>query len=793
MSLTFHLIPHTHWDREWFLTRATYQARLVPVLDEALDQLERDTNARFLLDGQTILLEDYLAVRPENEARIDALVKRGALEIGPWYVLSDLLIPSAASLRRNLEEGTRDSARFGKRLDVLYSPDAFGHPGWLPQLAAEFGIRRGVIRRGLGLPWDFYRWETPTGEHLLVHHLRKGGYDIAVDLAEAGSRLSKVWKPIRLELVKHAVTDEIAVFLGADHHAMMRDVSALCASLQALEPNSRVRISGLTEFFDAAERAGAEFPVVRGELRRGGEHTWVLQDVHSARSRVKRHHGRAESELSRIAEPLVQLAGGKGGIDREGLLRLAWRTLLQCQFHDTLAGTTSDEVQLEQTVRLNAVQSLASELSRTNLNELIGHDPDSAREHPEQVVPSLVLWNATDHSRSGVMAAELSFFATDVLVGPPTGKLPRVGAGYHPFVLVTPSGDLIPIQVIRVEAGDERIDAMRHYPDQDAVDKVTIAFAAPQLIPGEVLRLTTRVSDVKCVDEGLEVTEGLLSNRFVTVSISETGEITLADKQSGKVFNRLCQLQDEGDSGDLYTFSSAVADDECVAEARSQAIVTSGPLVGSIETKWCLRSLERGEIGLRLLVTLYADAPIVRLRLDIENRAVNHRLRARFPIGGRGAIAGAAIGVEHREPVLPDVRIGSIEREVRTAPAHGFVAAAEGKRGLAICQPNFFEYEATAGGDILVTLVRSVGQLSRNDLPERLGHAAWPVATPDAQEQGTHSIEMTVVPVEEAAIQRPGELERLAEAANVGVRAVFVRDYVTSPRSSSPKRRSTGL
>ena len=32
--VTFHLIPHTHWDREWYLTRAAFQARLVPVLDE---------------------------------------------------------------------------------------------------------------------------------------------------------------------------------------------------------------------------------------------------------------------------------------------------------------------------------------------------------------------------------------------------------------------------------------------------------------------------------------------------------------------------------------------------------------------------------------------------------------------------------------------------------------------------------------------------------------------------------------------------------------------------------------
>src|SRR5688500_19811227 len=151
-ALTLHLITHTHWAREWYLTRAAFQARLVPVVDEVIAQLERDPEARFVLDGQTALLEDYLAVRPGQEGHLAALVDRGALEIGPWYILSDLLIPAAVSLRRNLELGAGDAARFGQRLVVLSSPDAVGHPAELPALAAEFNLRRAVVRRGLGRP-----------------------------------------------------------------------------------------------------------------------------------------------------------------------------------------------------------------------------------------------------------------------------------------------------------------------------------------------------------------------------------------------------------------------------------------------------------------------------------------------------------------------------------------------------------------------------------------------------------------------------------------------------------------
>src|SRR5919109_5428942 len=148
---TYHLIPHTHWDREWYLTRAEFVCRLVPALDDLIARLESEPGFRaFLLDGQTVHLGDYLAVRPEMEKRVRGLVASGRLQVGPWYVLADELVPSGESLVRNLLVGRADAERFGGRLDVLYSPDAFGHPAIWPVLAAEFGVRCGVLWRGLG-------------------------------------------------------------------------------------------------------------------------------------------------------------------------------------------------------------------------------------------------------------------------------------------------------------------------------------------------------------------------------------------------------------------------------------------------------------------------------------------------------------------------------------------------------------------------------------------------------------------------------------------------------------------
>ncbi|PYO73166.1 MAG: hypothetical protein DMD64_08270 [Gemmatimonadetes bacterium] len=190
----FHLIPHTHWDREWYLPRAAFHARLIPMLDELIERLQGDTSFRtFLLDGQTVIGEDYLRARPEREADIKALVKTGRLQVGPWYVLADELIPSAESLIRNLLLGSADAERLGGRLDVLYSPDAFGHPAVLPTLAREFGLKYGILWRGLGgrpgQARDFFRWRGADGggREMLLWHLPPDGYEIGAALPGAGA------------------------------------------------------------------------------------------------------------------------------------------------------------------------------------------------------------------------------------------------------------------------------------------------------------------------------------------------------------------------------------------------------------------------------------------------------------------------------------------------------------------------------------------------------------------------------------------------------------------------------
>ena len=121
------VVAHTHWDREWYAPFQTFRLALVDLLDALLDLLEAEPPFRcFLLDGQMAMVDDYLEVRPEKEARLRRLVTSGRLAVGPFYVLADEFLVSGETLIRNLELGLERSATLGGAMPVGYLPNMSG-------------------------------------------------------------------------------------------------------------------------------------------------------------------------------------------------------------------------------------------------------------------------------------------------------------------------------------------------------------------------------------------------------------------------------------------------------------------------------------------------------------------------------------------------------------------------------------------------------------------------------------------------------------------------------------------
>src|SRR6478672_4852500 len=234
------VVPHTHWDREWYLPFEQFRLRLGAVVDGVLDTLEGDDSfTSFTLDGQAIVLEDYLKVRPENEGRLRALLEAGRLEVGPSYVLPDEILVGGESLVRNLLLGRRVCRRFGvEPSGAGYLPDSFGHPSQLPQILAGFGIRTFLFSRGMGDEIDdlgvVFRWRAGPEEvvacQMLPHYdnfARLTWYD------DAEERVRGIVERFG-ELLRGAGQDEIVLANGSrseEHTSELQSRSDLVCRL----------------------------------------------------------------------------------------------------------------------------------------------------------------------------------------------------------------------------------------------------------------------------------------------------------------------------------------------------------------------------------------------------------------------------------------------------------------------------------------------------------------------------------------------------------------------------------
>jgi len=611
---------------------------------------------------------------------------------------------------------------------------------------------------------------------VLLYHLPPDGYEVGAALPADTVPLAEAWPRLRAALTARATTSHVAVFVGADHHAAHPEVARLREALAGLEPQADVRISRLEDFLSACAEEAGHLPELSGELRWSYGYTWTLQGVHGTRASLKRRHSEAELWLERVGEPLAALAAGAGLGDQRPILHHAWRSLVRSQFHDSIGGCTSDAVARRVVARIEDAESLGREIAGSAFGALIGDDPDQAREHPDQTAPRLVVWNPVSRERDGIVITDLTSFRRDVLIGPPRGRTPRTASAASPSCLAGPAGP-IPLQELGRYLAQERLDSPHHYPDQDEVEVTRVALRAPRL-PGFGMAVLEQAEPTSGEDRtGVRVTSRGLDNGLVEIEVGHDGSVRLDDRATGQRFAGLLALESGGDVGDTYTFAAPAGDRIRRMRAPVKVrVLATGPLVGALEVRGDL-VLATGHVSVRLVLTLHAASSALRCTLELDNQARDHRLRVRCASGVRGgsALAGAPFGYTERQPVRANDRRYTRETPVAMAPAHRYVATVSGHRGLALLAPGFFEYEHTSRGDLVITLFRAVGQLSRADLATRPGHAGWPTPTPEAQERGRHRIQLAVQAIDAVARVDGGMLPRLWEDAFLPPRAVWLR------------------
>lgn len=367
------IVPHTHWDREWYERFAGFQAKLVPLVGSLLDRLEADPAFRsFTFDGQTIALEDHLAIRPADRPRIAALVAADRLLIGPWYVLADLLIVSGESTIRNLQEGLRVAGTFGRAMRVAYVADPFGHPAQLPQVLRGFGFTSYVFARGVGDEGEElgseFRWEAPSGDRVLASH-QVAHYSNAIGLVGDGletpaaliQRVRRVLPRILDRTTPYAASPALLFMVGDDHTAPYARLPEAAAAIGRVAPRIQAEIASLEAFVAALPEPRGIFA---GEMV-AGKYRPILRGVNATRVWLKQENAACERLLVERCEPLDALAGGGA----TGRIRELWRTLLENHPHDSICGCSIDAVHdLDMRPRFAAVRdggaALVAEITR---------------------------------------------------------------------------------------------------------------------------------------------------------------------------------------------------------------------------------------------------------------------------------------------------------------------------------------------------------------------------------------------------------------------------------------------
>jgi alpha-mannosidase len=795
-----HVVPHTHWDREWYHPEARFRLRLARLLDELIPLLKAHPEIpSFLLDGQAITLDDYLAVRPEQAGVLGRLLREGRLEAGPWYVLADELLVSDEALVRNLMEGARAVRRHGARTSAVgYSPDAFGHTGALPTILAGFGIEVAVLWRGFGgepgQEGDLHRWHSADGSEVLLIHLPRPGYEDGKNLPTDPAALERRWADLRALHGPRARAPHWLILNGADHHALQRALPEAVAALAAVALGSVVRLSSLEAYADAVARwaatSGATLPVVDGELVQGRRHAWVLLGTHGTRLYLKQANARCQRLLERRAEPLAALALATRGRDLREDLRAAWRTLLENHPHDSICGTSADPVHREMVTRFERCEQTGQEIAEHALDAVAGHDPDAARETPrERWTPGLLVFNPQARAFGGVVEAEVALFRGDLRVGQqgPKGRganLSKPGA----LRLVGPDSGALEFQELERWEGTDRLEAPRYYPDCDVVEWRRVVFATDGLPALGVVAVRVEESRERpgakreaSGEVGVSVTEHALDNGRVALAVEPDGTVTLIDRRSGLSARRLGAIVDERDLGDSYTSSprGAIAS---APDAVAVRVVHPGPLRGELEIA---RRFDAADLTLVTRVRLDAGAVHVVLEFAGVNRRDDHRIRAVFPLSERvrRVVADGHFGLVERAPAsaVRRPRPGELEAAYPTAAMQRYVSVAGARSALTVFADGLPQYEARANGNVLVTLLRACGELSRGDIPERPGHAGWPTATPDGQCRGPFAARLAVMLHGPSALDDHDEIEAAAEAFLAAPWAVMRRALLHLP------------
>ncbi|OMF76087.1 alpha-mannosidase [Paenibacillus glucanolyticus] len=778
-----HIISHTHWDREWYLPYEKHHVRLIELMDSLLETMDKDSEYRsFFLDGQTIIIEDYLQVRPEKKEQLEKLITDGRIIIGPWYILQDAYLTSSEANVRNMQIGHQDAERYGTVAKIGYFPDTFGLTGQIPQLMQQSGIDNAFFGRGVkptgfnntvsdsGYESSFSElmWEGPDGSKvlgILFANWYSNGNEVPVDEEEA----KKFWDRKLADAEKYASTPELLYMNGCDHQPIQTDLPEGIRTAKKLYPDTEFIHSNFDDYLKAVrEKLSQDLSSVTGELRSQRTDGWgTLVNTASARVYLKQMNQRGQTLLEKVAEPLASYASLLGKEYPHHLFTYAWKTLMQNHPHDSICGCSVDEVHREMVTRFEKSAHVAENIVDDSVRVIADAVDTTGFEQWGSDPLPLVVFNTTGWTRSGTVSIELDakrlYFREGYSLEETSRRMKEIDLSGR--VLVNAQGESVPCTVedLGLQFGYDLPDDRFRQPYM--CRRVRLTFEASEIAAMGLTTYAWVKSDNKPTPiKSLISQSNVMENELLKVEIEGDGSFTLTDKKNGQVYRDLGVYENTGDIGNEYMYKQP--DGETALTTKGQtakiSVLEDSPYRASIEIvhNWSIpamadgkldeeqhelvyypnrkaqRSSEMVPLSIRTVLSLNRCGKGVEIEATMDNQAKDHRVRALFPTD----LQAASHNVDSMFEVAKRDNEPAAEWENPSYTAHqqAFVDVTAAAAGLTVANQGLNEYEVLRDGrnTIAVTLLRSVGELG--------DWGYFP--TPEAQCIGVHTVRMEVIP-----------------------------------------------
>ncbi|WP_218775588.1 mannosylglycerate hydrolase [Oceanobacillus senegalensis] len=739
-----HIVPHMHWDREWYFSTEESRILLVNNMEEILTMLETNPDyPYYVLDGQTAILEDYFAVKPENKERVKKLVQAGKLIIGPWYTQTDEMVVGGESIVRNLLYGIKDSEEFGAPMKIGYLPDSFGQSAQMPQILNGFDIKYSIFWRGAserhGTDRTEFYWETEDGSKVLVQ-LFPLGYAIGKYLPEDEEALQKRMDKYFSVLDHGATSDHIIVPNGHDQMPIQKNIYEIMEKLHKLYPERKFFLSKYENVFKELEKNEA-LPTIQGEFL-DGKYMRVHRSIFSTRMDIKAANARIENKLTNVLEPLASIAYRLGFEYHHGLIELIWKEMMKNHAHDSIGSCCSDKVHREIMERFYLAEEKTDQLIEFYKRKIT----DSIQ--TERTEDRLTVFNLLPYLRNEVITT-------------------TVITKMNSFILQDDQGNVVPFEVSEKEKIDPGLIDRQivHYGNYDPFYQYTIQLK--DAIPAMGYKTYFIVGDQNEMDHSW-MEKDAVETDYYTVEVNTNGTLKIVDKRLGKTFDQVLLLENGGDDGDEYDYSPLL--NETLIDSKNvkaESKVVQNQYEAKLDIKVSLdvpRDLECRKSGkvnsfveVHWKISIPNHQPIIKVKAEMNNQAKDHRLRAFIPtnIASTFSVSDNQFGAIKRNVYDDALDVWKeenwSERPDTIYPMLSYVGLSNESNGMSVLTNSTREYEIVGEeyDTIAITLFRSIGVLGKEELVRRPGRPSGiKLPTPDSQMIGNIKLDFAITTYE---------------------------------------------